>query len=243
MSTPLKTSVVIPVYNEGKLIILTLKNIIHSLKKNYEILICYDFDEDDTLEVTRDQFNHYITNQTIRLIKNKSNGPHAAVMQGILKSKGCYIIVIPADDSVNSKKLHKLVNIAEQGFDIVCPSRFIKGGMMKGAPFLKSFINRFVNTTLKTLGMPTADATNGFRLFSKKVVKSIEINSSQGFIYSIEYLIKAYDRNFRIAEFPSLWIERNKGKSKFNLGKWCFPYLKYFIYGVYICLKKGLRFG
>ena len=37
MSTPLKTSVVIPVYNEGKLIILTLKNIIHSLKKNYEI--------------------------------------------------------------------------------------------------------------------------------------------------------------------------------------------------------------
>ena len=72
MSTPLKTSVVIPVYNEGKLIILTLKNIIHSLKKNYEILICYDFDEDDTLGVIRDQFNHHITNQTIRLIKNKS---------------------------------------------------------------------------------------------------------------------------------------------------------------------------
>lgn len=243
MSTLLKTSVVIPVYNEGKLIILTLKNIILSLKKNYEILICYDFDDDDTLEVIRNKFDYYIRKQNIKLIKNDSFGPHAAVMQGILKSKGFYIIVIPADDSVNSKNLHKLVEIAEKGFDVVCPSRFIKGGMMRGAPFLKSLINRCVNTILKILGMPTADATNGFRLFSKKVVKCININSSHGFIYSMEYLIKAYDRDFKIAEFPSLWIERNKGKSKFTLGKWCLPYLKYFIYGIYICLKKRLRFG
>ena len=45
----LKTSVVIPVYNEGALIVSTIKNITSSLKNNFEILICYDFDEDDTL--------------------------------------------------------------------------------------------------------------------------------------------------------------------------------------------------
>jgi dolichol-phosphate mannosyltransferase len=243
MSEPSKISVVIPVYNEGELIILTLKNIIKSLKNNYEIIICYDFDNDDTLPVIKNNFSKKFIISKIKFIKNNLGGPHAAIMNGIFESIGSYIIVIPADDSVNSQNLHSLVNIAKKGFDIVCPSRFVKGGEMKGAPIIKATINKTINYILKISGLPTADATNGFRLFSKKVVNNIEIRSRSGFTYSIEYLIKAYNNDYKIAEYPSIWIERNKGKSRFKLGKWCIPYLKYFIYGIYVGLKKRICVG
>ena len=161
-----------------------------------------------------------------------------AVMSGINKSIGNFVIVIPADDSINSKKLINLVEVAEKGFDIVCPSRYIKGGVMEGAPFFKFLINKIVNYLLKLSGLPSADATNGFRLFNRKVINNIDIKSTTGFLYSIEYLIKAHDQNYKITDYPSIWIERNKGKSRFKLGKWCFAYLKYFIYGIYIGLKR-----
>ena len=85
-----KTSVVIPVYNEGALIN-TIKNITSSLNNNFEILICYDFDEDDTFEIKTKFSNHFIKSK-IRFIKNCGYGPHGAVMSGINKSIGnfCY---------------------------------------------------------------------------------------------------------------------------------------------------------
>jgi len=234
----LKTSVVVPVYNEGVLIVSTIKNISLSLKNSFEILICYDFDEDDTIFEIKKKFSNQFVKSKIRFIKNCSKGPHGAVMSGIKKSIGKFVIVIPADDSINSKKLNDLVEVAEKGFDIVCPSRYIKGGAMEGAPFFKFLINKIVNYLMKISGLPSADATNGFRLFSRKIINNIDIKSTSGFLYSIEYLIKAHEKNYTITDYPSIWIERNKGKSRFKLGKWCFAYLKYFIYGIYIGLKR-----
>jgi dolichol-phosphate mannosyltransferase len=239
----INTSVVIPVFNEGKLIVETLKNIHYSLVSNYEILICYDFDEDDTLKEINS--SKILNNQKryIKFVKNNIGGPHAAVMKGLRTSLGSYVIVIPADDSINSKNVHKLIELALTGYDIVCPSRFIKHGRMKGAPILKAIINRFVNYTLYLSGIPSSDATNGFRLFSKKILNDIEIRSKYGFTYSLEYLIKAYDKNYKIEEYPSVWIERNIGKSRFTLTKWWKAYLKLYMYGIYIGLKKRVAFG
>jgi len=79
--------------------------------------------------------------------------------------------------------------------------------------------------------------------FSKKILNDIEIRSKYGFTYSLEYLIKAYDKNYKIEEYPSVWIERNIGKSRFTLTKWWKAYLKLYMYGIYTGLKKRLAFG
>ena len=242
MSQKFLFSIVIPVYNEGELILQTLRNIHSSVKNDYEILVCYDFEGDNTKITIESSKLPINLKKRIQFVKNVSKGPHSAVMTGIYKSIGTYVLVIPADDSINSKTIHKLFIKAQEGFDIVCPSRFTKGGFMKGAPFLKSLINRFVNTLLHFSGIPTSDSTNGFRLFSRKVINNIEIRSSQGFIYSLEYLIKAYEKNYAIAEFPSKWVERNIGKSRFTLNKWWKSYLKYFLFGIYVGLKKRICF-
>ena len=132
-----KNSVVIPVYNEGALIVSTIKNITSSLNNNFEILICYDFDEDDTLFEIKTKFSNHFIKSKIRFIKNCGYGPHGAVMSGINKSIGNFVIVIPADDSINSKKLINLVEVAEKGFPILYARLVIlRAGLWRAHHFL-----------------------------------------------------------------------------------------------------------
>ena len=48
-----KLDIIIPVYNEGKNIISTLDSIFSNVKSSFDILICYDFDADDTIYVIK----------------------------------------------------------------------------------------------------------------------------------------------------------------------------------------------
>ena len=48
--------ILIPVFNEGETIVKTIKNILSVVKCNYKILICYDYDEDPTLEIIKENF-------------------------------------------------------------------------------------------------------------------------------------------------------------------------------------------
>lgn len=235
----IKANIIIPVFNEDVYIVDVIKNIQKALVSNYIITICYDFDDDSTL-VALDRAINTIDSSKLRYFKNKSSGPHSAVMGGLKSIRAAYHIVIPADDLINSLTLNRLVTLADQGYEIVCPSRFISGGSFRGAPLLKSLINIFVNKSLSFFGMPTADSTNGFRLFSQKVIDNIEIRSQIGFIYSMEYLMKAYELNYDICEYPSIWSERNIGNSKFKLGAWCFQYLFYYLQALKICIKKRI---
>ena len=48
--------ILIPVFNEDETIVKTIKNIKSVVKYNYNILICYDYDEDPTLKIIRENF-------------------------------------------------------------------------------------------------------------------------------------------------------------------------------------------
>ena len=59
--------ILIPVFNESESIVETLKNILSAVKCNYRILICYDYDEDPTLKIIKDNFSQ---NSQIVFVKN-----------------------------------------------------------------------------------------------------------------------------------------------------------------------------
>ena len=48
--------ILIPVFNENETIIKTLENILINVKCRYKILICYDYDEDPTLKIIKENF-------------------------------------------------------------------------------------------------------------------------------------------------------------------------------------------
>ena len=120
----------------------------------------------------------------------------------------------------------------DEGYDVVAPSRFMKGGSMKNCPIIKSILVRLASFTLFRLSsIPIEDASNGFRLFSSKVVNKFEIESKLGFAYSLELLVKAHRHRFNITQIPSSWEERD-GKSNFKILKWLKEYLRWYMYGL-----------
>jgi dolichol-phosphate mannosyltransferase len=78
--------------------------------------------------------------------------------------------------------------------------------------------------------LPTRDPTSGFRMFSRRVVDQIRIESDQGFCYSVELLVKAHRLGWRIGEVPALWFERRHGSSRFRVLRWLPAYLRWFNY-------------
>ena len=51
-----KLDILIPVYNENDVIVKTIKQILDNVKCNYEIFICYDYNEDPTLDIINKNF-------------------------------------------------------------------------------------------------------------------------------------------------------------------------------------------
>jgi hypothetical protein len=90
---------------------------------------------------------------------------------------------------------------------------------------------RSANFTLRHIArLPTTDASNGFRLFSRRAIDRIAIESTQGFCYGIELLVKAHRLRWKIAEVPVTWIERQDGRTRFQVIRWLPAYLRWYFY-------------
>jgi hypothetical protein len=56
---------------------------------------------------------------------------------------------------------------------------------------------------------------------------SIEIESTAGFAYSLELLVKCHRLGWRIAELPAKWFERSARASRFRIIAWLPLYLRW----------------
>jgi glycosyltransferase involved in cell wall biosynthesis len=222
--------IIIPVYNEGAGILPVLGALARNLKTPARILICHDMPDDDTLPVVRDNPQVHAP-IPVEFVKNPSRGPHAAVLAGFAASRAPAILVLPADDDFNAGILDTMVALARGGSDIVCASRFMPGGTMQGCPWLKAVLVRSAAFLLyRVAGVPTHDATSGFRMFSRRAIERIAIESDQGFCYSIELLVKAHRLGWTVSEVPAVWYERKSGQSRFKVLQWAPAYLRWFGY-------------
>ena len=222
--------IVIPVYNEGHIILATLAELRRQVTTPSRILICYDRPDDDTLS-TITAHPDRVEGLSIEFIHNRSPGAHGAVMSGFAASRAPFVLMFPADDDFNAGIIDAMVAKATQGVDVVCASRFSPGGCMVGCRWLKAVLVRTAAFTLFYVArLPTRDATNGFRLFSRRVIERIEIESDTGFCYSLEMLVKSHRLGWPVADVPAKWFERKQGAGRFQVLKWVPAYLRWYLY-------------
>ena len=222
--------VVIPIYNEGKKIIELFHIFNKNIKNKFRVLLCYD-DESDNIFKFKDEFKNF--KFQVILVKNPKVGPCTAVKEGINFGGSDCVIVYPADDFINYNLIDEMYKSFVDGNDIVVASRFMKGGSMKGCPIIKSILVRLASTTLYLFSsIPVKDASNGFRLFSRKLINVVEIESKLGFAYSLELLAKCNRMKLKIKELPAQWEERSEGSSRFKIIKWLPDYLRWYFYGL-----------
>ena len=225
-----RLDIVIPVYNEGANILQTLRSLDREVSTPARILICYDGEDDDTLPVIAAHRGEF-TRTEIKFVRNRGRGAHGAIMAGFAASTAPFVLMYPADDDYNASILDAMVAKAEQGCALVCASRFMPGGCMVGCPPLKAFFVRAGNSTLYHLArLPTHDSSNGFRLFTRRVIEEIAVESERGFCYSIELLVKCHRLGWRIGEVEARWFERERGSSRFRVLQWLPAYFRWYAY-------------
>ena len=226
--------IIVPVFREEGNISKTIEEIFKISEINFRVLVVYDFDEDPTIQVIKNNFNK----SQIICLKNKYHGLNGAIKTGFENIQSKATLLYPADDHENFNLISKMFYKFCEGYDIVCASRFIDGGSYEGAPIIKRLIVKFVSFTLTNFtSLPTKDATNGFRLFSKSIVNKFPIESKKGFTFSIELLAKAHRYNYKITELPEKWPVRTSGESKFSYYTIPF-YFRWYLYILMSAFKK-----
>ncbi len=220
--------VIIPVFNEGVGFLPVLESLHREVKTPFRVLVFYDFEEDMTLAAIT---AHQGPTPPIEVVRNPGRGPHAAVVAGLRASSAPAVLVLPADDDYNAAIVDLMCRKLEEGCDVVAASRFMPGGRMVGCRWQKAVPVRVAAFLLHRLaGVPTHDATNGFRLFSRRLLNTVRIESTEGFTYSIELLVKCHRLGWKIGEVPAQWFERKRGASRFRVVRWARAYLRWFFY-------------
>ena len=230
----MKLDIVIPVYNEDENIVSLIKKLDEEIACNFRILICYDSESDKTLKHVK---NKNIIKKEIVFIKNPSQGPNSAIIEGIRSSKAEIILIYMADDFENIKLINRMVNLIDEGNDLIIPSRFVPGGQMLGAKKIKKTITLIGSYLIYYIArIPFKDCTNAFKMFSAKLKNKINLESKIGFTFALELVIKSYSLNLKILEIPSSWVDLENRKSNFKVFKW----LPYYIYWLTYAVVKNL---
>ena len=216
--------IIIPIYNEGK----NLKKILNLFEKNinfpYLVYICYDKKNEPGLK--------YIDplKKNIFKIKNNKSGPNHAILKGIKAGKSENVLVYMADDFENIKLINKMIKLGSN-YDLIVPSRYVKGGVFENAKFFKKLITDTASIVInKILRIPVMDNTNAFKFFKRKILKRINFVSTIGFTFALELTIKSYFEGFRIKEIPCVWRDLTGRKSNFKVIEWLPSYALWLFY-------------
>jgi dolichol-phosphate mannosyltransferase len=228
MTEPVELSIVDPDYNEGDAVEPVLRALDAAVRTPHEIVVVYDFDEDTTVPVIRRLAAEL---PSIRGQRNDlGRGVLNAMRAGISGTSGRYVLITMADGSDEPDAVDSMVALARAGADVVAASRYMRGGRQIGGPLLKRTLSRAAGQTLHAFaGVPVHDATSNFKLYSRRLLDQVEIESEAGFELALELTVKATLAGRVLAEVPTTWRDRTSGTSNFRLRAWLPHYLRWYV--------------
>lgn len=209
-------SIIIPSFNEGKNVITLVHKIRESLQNfsgTYEIIFVDD-SRDDTPELLAQLTKEFL--EVSYLHREHERGLGTAVVAGFVKSRGDKIIVMDADLQHPPELLPEIVKNLDH-YEVVIPSRFIKGGSGGGL----SASRRFVSWAARKLGQvfikklrAISDCTGGYFGIKRSVIRDVKLDPI-GWKILIEILVKGHYQT--VLELPYTFLARDVGDSKMSL--------------------------
>jgi dolichol-phosphate mannosyltransferase len=229
-SAPL--SLIVPVYNEAANFPTLVAEVERHVPAPFTLSVVYDFDEDTTVPVAQALAAE---RPWLRIVKNDlGRGVVYAIKKGFQTVQTGPAFVVMADLSDDLSVVVPMLELYRQGCQVVCASRYMRGGRQIGGPLLKRTLSRIAGLSLwYVIGFPTHDATNNFRLYDAALVNELGIESTGGFELALELTAKAFRRRVKIGEVPTTWRDRTAGESRFRLTKWLPKYLYWYGYAIW----------
>jgi len=206
-------SVVVPFYNEEENIeelYHRLKEVLDSLGRSYELVFVDDGSQDRTPEILERLFEKDKKVKIIRLRRNF--GQTAALQAGFDYSRGKIIISMDGDLQHDPADIPAFLVKLEEGYDIVSGwrKRRVDNLIFRRLPsWVANRIMRWLS------GVPIHDFGTTFKAYRREVIRGIQLYGElHRFIPAL--ISRA---GFRITEIPIRNIVRQKGKSKYGLGR------------------------
>jgi dolichol-phosphate mannosyltransferase len=222
-----KVSVIIPTYNEKDNILILLPRL---LQKNCvaQIIIVDDGSKDGTIEVINDYMRK--DSRVLLIERGFKQGIGSAYKEGIKKATCDFIITMDADLSHDPSDIERFLKEIEDA-DVVIGSRHVNGAQIIGWNVYRYLTHYIANLLAKILlNINCSDVTSGYRAYKRNIIKSvIKIVKSEKFNFQLETIFYINKLNFKIKEVPIKFINRRKGKSKFNINE-AIDFLKLLIY-------------
>lgn len=214
--------VIIPTYNERE----NIENIIRkvfSLDGGYDILIIDDGSPDGTAAIVKRLQQEFP--ERLHMIERPGKlGLGTAYITGFKWSidKGYdYTFEMDADFSHNPEDLPRLYQACKDGADLAIGSRYCDGISVINWPIGRIIMSYYASVYVRTiLGMKVYDCTAGFKCYSNKVLRTIDLDKVEmkGYGFQIEMKYTTYKLGFKITEMPIIFVNRKAGTSKMSGG-------------------------
>lgn len=229
----MKLSVVMPVFNEGINLKFILKILQATIEIPHEVLVVYDFSEDDSIPVAEAMQKNY---PSLKMVKNfLGRGVANAIKCGVQTAQGEYVLILAADDVGPILAVDHMISLMDEGNDLVSATRYAYGGRVYGGARSSRFLSRLANQLFHFLaGSSLTDSTIGIKMFRRSLFDHLDLSGERrGWAIAFELAIKAQLAGLRLGEVPIVSINRfYGGKSSFKLGSWVVDYSKLFLYGL-----------
>jgi len=205
-------AVIIPVYNEEKVIANVLKNVL----KHYKNVVCVNDGSKDNSSLEINKTSAFLVEHPINM------GQGAALQTGIEFARQLpvdYFVTFDADGQHRLQDVRLMLDTIESGeYDIILGSRFLGEavGIKKSKRFILKLAIRFSNLVS---GIQLTDTHNGLRVFNRHVAETMQITMPD-MAHASEILEIMTKQKYRYTEVP-VTIEytdysRGKGQTLIN---------------------------
>ena len=214
-----KTLVVLPTYNEVN----NLEALINQIQSGFPGVHVYVVDDNspdgtgklaDTIE-ERSPFVH-VEHRPAKL--GLGTAYRFAFTQPIIDSFD-YIIQMDSDFSHEPEQIPNFVKELSGNSDFVIGSRYVPGGNIPNWSVGRKLLSRFGNLYIRfMMGVPIADCTSGYRGFTQKSLKSLNVLSvkGEGYIFIAAMAKAGHNKKLKMKEIPITFNDRAAGKSKMS---------------------------
>lgn len=127
-------------------------------------------------------------------------------------------VEIDCDFSHDPRALPEMLDLASS-YDVVIGSRYVPGGAIPSWSTSRLMLSKGGNRYASLmLGLGVADATAGFRVYSKSALEKIQYETvrADGYGFQIEMTYRARAGGASIVEHPISFTDRTEGESKMS---------------------------
>lgn len=199
-------SVVVPCFNEEKVIRQNLNNVFNYLNSRFsffELIAVNDGSQDQTLE----ELKKLQASIPLIIINNGINGGKGkAVKDGVLASKNEAIMFLDADLAIPIEELEKFMPELKKGYDIVIASRFVPGvKILKPVLWYRQRMERVFRIMRLVILNDRAikDTQCGFKVFTRQAaMRILKLTKIRRFAFDAEIVFLAKKFGYKIKELP-----------------------------------------